>query len=116
MYYIEVPVMLKVSIPLGNLYLKAFAGPSINFNVDSKYNVDYSNSDDYDQKNTTLTGVNTAEFSGVVGVGLDVEVPTGSVFSIDARYNAGLSPFGTIMTSGNDGFNNYFGVFAGWSF
>jgi hypothetical protein len=112
--YAELPVLPKVSVGIGNLYFKAFAGPSFNFNLlntltrtydDAEYNSDHGFDRKYDD-------VEVMEYSVVYGTGIDVETDESRVFFLDIRFNNALKPFGRI--AGNDAYNKYFSIGIGY--
>ncbi len=72
--YIEIPVLLKIRIPIGSIHPFVFAGPAFGFNLKA-----------------VLDGVEvhdmpTADYSAVFGGGLQL----GRSIHIDARYTMGL--------------------------
>jgi hypothetical protein len=115
LYYFEIPVMAKLSIGFSNLHLKAFAGPSINFNLKGTQTRTYedqnfnNNSGFSDRK---IPGLQLMEFAGVAGAGFDVEMGNKQILFLDARYNWALNSFGVI--NGNNAYNNYFSVGVGY--
>jgi Outer membrane protein beta-barrel domain len=72
--YLEIPVLLKVRIPTGNIHPFIFAGPAFGFNLKAAI-------DEYQ-----LDGMPTADYSAVLGGGLQL----GRSVHIDVRYTMGL--------------------------
>ena len=111
LYYIEIPVMAKLSVGINNFHLKAFAGPSVNFNVKGTQSKIYEDKD-YNQENgyedREIQGLNLMEYSFCYGGGIDVVIAEQSIFFLEARNNIGLNTFGKINNL--DAFNQYFGL------
>lgn len=80
--YIEIPVMGKISLPLGNFYLKAYGGPSFNYNVYSKYTTEFEKKN---TQNGDMKNINVMELALVLGAGFDIDAGDGGLYSIDVR-------------------------------
>jgi len=87
--YIQIPVLLKVSIPTeGSFNPVFFAGPALSFAVSSNLGMEISGvSEDFDI-GTFVKGV---DFGLVFGAGLDIDVSPSNFIVIDARYELGLT-------------------------
>lgn len=115
LYYIEIPIMPKVSIGTEKFYIKAFAGPSINFNVGAKQDKMYEtptidNQLGYSGRN--MPEVELIEYSLVCGAGFDVETANKNIFFMEARYNSALNSLGPVNST--KAFNQYFTVGLGY--
>ncbi|MBX9853683.1 MAG: PorT family protein [Cytophagaceae bacterium] len=111
LYYIEIPVMAKLSLGINNFYFKAFAGPSINFNVKGTESKIYEDKDYHEQNGYSdreIQGLNLMEYSFCYGGGIDVEIAQQSIFFLEVRNNIGMNTFGKINNL--DAFNQYFGL------
>jgi Outer membrane protein beta-barrel domain len=72
--YIEVPVLLKIRIPTGDLHPFIFAGPAFGWNLKAAI------------EGIEISDMPTADYSAVFGAGLQL----GRSIHIDARYTMGL--------------------------
>lgn len=84
--YIEVPMLLKVSVPISSLRPNIFAGPYASFKVSETYT--------YTEVLTgaTLTGednTKSIDYGAIFGAGLDVNLSS-AIITVDGRYNLGL--------------------------
>jgi hypothetical protein len=77
--YLEIPILLKVRIPTGNVHPFLFAGPAIGFNLKATFQ-------DITGSASDVEGVNKVDYSAVFGGGLQL----GRSIHIDARYTLGL--------------------------
>lgn len=78
--YIEVPVLFKYMIPTqGKIAPNFFAGPFIGFKASAKV-------EDVDAE-----GIKSTDFGVTFGGGIDIASGATGVFTIDARYDLGLS-------------------------
>jgi len=109
--YIEVPVLLKVIIPVegSNIRPSIFAGPSLGFNTTAKLKVEA----DGESSEEDLEDINSTEFGLVFGGGVGIMIGKNEL-GLDIRYILGLS---TIDDSADNqdvkstviSFNIYFG-------
>jgi len=113
--YIEIPVMPKLSVGIDNFHFKAFAGPSMNFNLYGKETKTY-NDPNYNQNNgyrwQNVPNLSVVEYSFVYGGGFDVELPNNDVLFLEIRDNIGLTSLGQI--NGINSYNKYFAVAFGY--
>lgn len=120
MFYAEIPVMLKASIPLSDaFYLKGFGGISTNFNLLGTYSRDYDNANDQDLLDQKINGITLLENSLVYGIGFEVKDKSDHLYSIDFRQNTAINSFGDIKNSQNSvisGYNKYYTIGFGYSF
>jgi len=72
--YIEIPVLLKIRIPMGSVHPFIFAGPAFGFNLKAVLD------------GIEVEDMPTADYSAVLGGGLQL----GRSIHIDARYTMGL--------------------------
>jgi len=85
--YIQVPVLLKLRLPLGSVYPNIFAGPSWGFRNKARYTVTDFETGETTEYGTTV--IKKHDFGGVVGAGVDINA--GPVFfTIDGRYGFGF--------------------------
>jgi hypothetical protein len=102
--YITVPVLLKYVIPTqGKMAPSIFAGPYLGFKASAK-----------DQDGTKLEGVKSTDFGVAFGAGLDFAAGATGVFTIDARYELGLSntnDVGDVSVK-----NSWLGLYLGYGF
>lgn len=114
MLYTEIPVMAKVSAGFNNFYVKAFAGPSIGFNLRSVQQRAY-NDQHYNDEHGFVRAIHPsqiAELAVVAGVGFDVELKDEQVFFLDMRVNNALNNWGKI--NNQSAYNNYFSINIGY--
>ena len=77
--YLEIPILLKVRIPTGDIHPFVFAGPAIGFNLKAAFQ-------DITGSSSDVAGMNKVDYSAVLGGGLQL----GRSIHIDARYTLGL--------------------------
>ena len=77
--YLEIPILLKVRIPTGDVHPFVFAGPAIGFNLKAAFQ-------DITGSSSDVAGMNKVDYSAVFGGGLQL----GRSIHIDARYTLGL--------------------------
>lgn len=116
MFYAEIPLMAKASVGFNNFYLKAFAGPSLNFNLLSTYSRDYDDPDETDISDEQMKNLEVMEQTIVYGVGFEVEMADHELFFLDFRNSTGLSSFGKVTSTGEDGYSSYFSIGIGYMY
>jgi hypothetical protein len=113
--YLEMPLLLKIAIPLGEDYVtrpRIFGGPTIGYMLRGVLRTrfeDYGGSSD---QTGEFADLKRWETGAVVGVGLEIDVK-GGLFNIDARYSWSLS---TISTDPPDKKNKVFALVLGFAF
>jgi len=90
--YLEIPVLLKVNIPLPMVKPYAEVGPTIGLNLSSSFTTDITYagqdmSEDTDNKDNT----SSTEFGLAFGAGVEYSISPLVSFVIDGRYSLGLS-------------------------
>jgi hypothetical protein len=90
--YLEIPILLRASIPLPQVKPYAEVGPAIGFNLSSSFTMDLtyggqSISEDIDNKDNT----SSTEFGLIFGAGIEYSVNPLVSFIVDGRYSLGLS-------------------------
>lgn len=90
--YLEIPVLMRVYLPVPGLKPYAEAGPTIGINLSSSYTTEYSyqgqsNSEDTDNKDNTKS----VEFGLAFGAGVEFSVAPFTSLFLDARYSLGLT-------------------------
>jgi hypothetical protein len=113
MYYVEVPLLPKLSFGGNGFFAKVFAGPSINFNLFSaqsrKYEDENFNSNNgFDKK----YDAEVMEYAMVYGAGIDLETKDSQVWFIDLRLSQAMNSFGTINSFKAS--NDYFALGIGY--
>jgi hypothetical protein len=111
---IEIPVMPKLSFGFNKFYLKAFAGPSVNFNLSSKEDKVYNNSTydfDHGYENKDLD-VPFVDYSFVFGGGIDWETSEKNIFFLEYRRNKDLRLKSINAVNENTHYYNRYYVFA----
>lgn len=84
--YIEVPLILRVGIPiLPVISPYVFGGPAIAFNVSCKAQPDGGSSTNCDDPNGLDTEISSTDFSGILGLGIQL-----SRFLIAVQYDLGF--------------------------
>jgi hypothetical protein len=97
--YFEVPILLKVRLPIGQVvFPHVFVGPNFSFRT----NVDYSSFDN--DSGTTLTtndaDIRKTDVGAVVGGGFDIQTrENGLFFTIDGRYGFGFNSISRVSNS-----------------
>jgi len=78
--YLEIPLLIKVKIPLPGIKPVVFAGPAVGFKLKEKY--------EYNGEEIPLTEkiLKNNDYGAIFGAGLDI----GRHFMIDVRYSLGL--------------------------
>ncbi len=90
--YIEIPVLVKLMLPIGGFKPNIFAGPSFAFNILAELSgeaLGQSSSVDLKDVDPSL-GPETFDFGFVVGAGVDLEVGP-VLLTLDGRYTLGLT-------------------------
>ncbi len=98
--YAEIPILLKVSLPIPGLQPFAYAGPSVGLRLSCK-------TDELDCPSDT---VKDRDYGAVLGAGIKL----GGKLSVEGRYNWGLSDLNK-LTSGVDSKTRTFLVLVGYS-
>ena len=96
--YLEIPVLLKLNIPFLSTSLvrpTVFIGPSAAFVLKSKVEVEINGEVAPEQE---LSNLKSSDFGVILGVGVDFNVLSGIIVTLDARYDLGLQ---SINTSNN---------------
>ncbi|MCT4560913.1 MAG: PorT family protein [Crocinitomicaceae bacterium] len=101
--YVEIPLMLKLSLPLGGEFaLHAYTGPSLNFFFSGWQNRVYDNND-YNESNgfynREVNTMNAADGSWVLGAGIDINTDNGDTYILDFRSSIGASPAGRLYSN-----------------
>lgn len=98
--YIDIPVFFVYHLPAGEtVKIDLFAGPSFNFNISAKGEVDGGDEED-------IENVKGFEFGAAIGAGITKMMASGKAFGLDARYSLGATsviedvdtPSGTVET------------------
>jgi hypothetical protein len=108
--YIEIPVLLRVALVPGPVKPCIFVGPSMGFLMNAKIKVDVAglSSTEEDVKEY----LKSSDIGLVFGAGLDV-----SKFTVDVRYNLGLTNVLDVEGAGDAGLkNNTIMAMVGFSF
>lgn len=112
--YAEIPLLLKISIPFGNLSPKVVAGISNNFMVAAEYSKTYTSGSGSDEEKSII-GLTVFEQALIMGAGFDIKTDQGD-YSIDFRLNKGTSTVGTLPGSAPSVINNYYAIGVGAAF
>lgn len=104
--YIQAPILVRVSAPLGPITPKIMAGPTVGVLTDGSVEVEGIN-----------VGVDTDDFSrldvgAAVGAGVDIAIGPGTI-SLDARAGQSLTD---ITDEESDTFNRAYDLLAGYNF
>jgi hypothetical protein len=113
--YIEIPLLLKIAIPLGEDYVtrpRIFGGPTVGYLTRGVLKTRYEDYTGSDDQTGTFADLKRWEMGALVGVGMEFDVK-GGLFSIDARYSWSLS---TISTDPPDKKNKVFALVLGFAF
>ena len=111
--YIEVPVLLKLIIPVvgSNIRPSVFAGPSVGFNTTAKIKIE---SDGESAEEDVKEDVKSTDFGLVFGGGIGIMIGKNEL-GFDIRYILGLSSLDDTSSNADDiknaviSFNMYFG-------
>ncbi len=113
----DVPIYVKASVGFGNIYLKVFGGPSINFNFGGLYSREFDDAN-YNEgngfNNVEMKSLETIETSLMYGLGIDVKSGDGRLFFLDFRLANSLNSLG--MLNGSEMNLNYLCLNAGYLF
>lgn len=120
MFYVEVPVLVKLSYPITDeFYVKTYGGFSTNFNLLGTYSRNYDDANNQDLLDQQINGITLLENAVVYGVGFEVKDKTDHLYSFDFRRVEALSSFGNIKNSQNQsisGYNQYYTIGFGYTF
>ncbi len=120
LFYAEIPVLVNLSYPITDAFsIRGFTGISNNFNLLGTFSRNYTNSQDQDILDEQINGLKLIEHSAVFGFGVGVKDKLDHLYSLDFRWNSGLTEFGEIKNSQNNvikGKNNYYTIGFGYSF
>lgn len=120
LFYIEIPIMAKVSLPVTeSFFLKGFGGFSTNFNLLGTYSRNYNDPNEQDMLDQQINGITLLENSIVLGLGIEIKDKNEHLYSLDFRNNNGINSFGNIRNSQNNpisGYNSYYTIGIGYSF
>jgi hypothetical protein len=113
--YIEVPLLFKIAIPLGEDYIsrpRIYAGPTVAYNIRRVLKLRYEDPTGNDDSVVPFTDIKKFEAGFVVGAGMEFDVK-GGLFTLDARYSWSLQ---TITTTPPDKTNRVLAVVIGFGF
>ncbi len=113
--YAEIPLLAKVRYGFGNFYIKAFIGPSFNFNLGGAYSIDFKNSTNKDVSNAKISGLKTMETALVYGAGIEVNDEGTGLYSLSVRLSNGLTDIGQSNRNNNNITTQYFAICLGWT-
>jgi len=88
--YLEIPLLIKVKLPLGSIKPVIFAGPAVGFKLKEKYEL---NGEELPLEEKILKN---NDYGAIFGAGLDI----GRHFMIDVRYSLGLQKIITAVDEG----------------
>jgi len=89
LWYVEVPILFKSIFEMqNNMEGSVFVGPAVSYKIRSQWS-DKIN-DVYQREDVELNGIETIDFSAVIGVSADTPMLNGIV-GLDLRYTYGLS-------------------------
>ena len=113
--YIEIPFLLKLSIPLGEDFLvrpRIFGGPTVAYKLSAKFINRFESYGGSEDETADLGDIKRWETGMIVGVGADFDVK-GGVFTADVRYGWSLA---TISTDPPDKRNKVLRFMIGFAF
>jgi hypothetical protein len=113
--YAEIPFLARIRVGAGDFYFKAFAGPSLNFNIDSRYSIDFENSNNKDISNAKVNGIKVMETALVYGAGIEVNGASAGLYSLSVRFSTGMTDIGQTSRNNNNITNQYFAICLGWT-
>lgn len=113
--YAEVPLLAKIRFGKKDFFIKAFAGPSFNFNIDSRYSIDYTNSNNKDVNNADVTGVKVMETAFVYGAGIEINDSGTGLYSLGVRVSNGITEIARTVRNNNAIVNQYFAICLSWT-
>lgn len=113
--YAEIPLMAKIRYGFGDFYIKAFGGPSFNFNIDGTYSIDYERNNNNDISNAKINNLKVMETALVYGAGIEVDTKDAGLYSLSIRFSSGLSGIAKSTRGSNDIYNQYFAICLGWT-
>lgn len=120
MFYVEIPVLLKLSYPLTDaFYVKGYGGIGTNFNLLGTYSRNYDDANNQDLLDQQINGITILENSVVFGAGFEIKDKSDHLYSFDFRKNNAFTSFGNIKNSQNQpisGFNQYYTIGFGYTF
>lgn len=111
---VEVPILLKVNIPIGDFSPKVFAGVGNNFLLGGIYTKTYTEGSGTDES-LNISGLPVIENSVLTGAGFDIQTDAG-IYSIDIRFNKGITPLGAMPGNASNPLTNYYAISVGASF
>jgi hypothetical protein len=82
--YVDIPLLFVFNVSSSeSMVFSLFAGPSLNFNISAKTEVDGT---DYD-----IDNIESFEFGGAIGAGIAKKMAGGKAVGLDARYSLGAT-------------------------
>lgn len=115
MSYIEVPLLVRIAIPLGEDYIvrpRIFGGPTVAYKLSAKFMNRYEDLGGSSDQTADLADIKRWETGLVVGAGAEFDVK-GGVFSAEVRY---LWSLGSISTDPPTKKNRVITVMLGFAF
>jgi hypothetical protein len=113
--YAVVALALKVSYGFDNFYLKAFSGPSLNFNLAGTYSTENKGGITGDIENEKINGIKLLETGFVYGAGFDILTKNDDLFSWDFPFNRALTSFAP-LAAGKNPKTQYSSIGVGYAF
>ncbi len=113
--YIEIPILLKIYIPLGEDYIihpRIFGGPTVGYKLSAKFMNRYEDLGGSSDQTADFANMKKWETGYIVGIGVDFDVK-GGVFRADVRY---LQSLASISTDPPDKKNKVITVMLGFAF
>ena len=94
--YVEVPLLLKVSLDASADGMYLLAGPSFGVFMTGRYQTWLNGEEQYDYRYTLASSERRYQFSGVLGMGME-----GPKMAFDVRAQTSLTPFDRFIRSQN---------------
>lgn len=117
-YAIEIPVMPKLSVRLNRFYLKAFAGPSVNFNIHTNEEKIYDDSHYNNEQGYKDQAVDVPflEYAVVWGGGIDAEISGKDILFVEFRKTEDLNMNAINIVNNNHYYNDYYLISVGYHY
>lgn len=113
----EVPVTGQLAIWFGDIFLRGYMGPAMNFKLLAVQTRTYENADYNDSHgfiNKQLDQTNNIFYSMIYGIGIGAKTKNDKLFFLDLRTSRALTSLGTINST--TAFSNYYCISVGYEF
>jgi len=109
--YIEIPILAKLTIPLGSVRPYVVAGPEFAFNMTATVSSEYAGQD----TTVDIEDASVVDFGMMFGGGVAFELGPGFL-SLEAKYDMGFLPIADEEEDAYNAYNNCLSINLGYAF